>query len=290
MITGVKMTFFRSFWQVIFLSFTLLFVLWGAGHFYNSYASLTTRAHQASPLGAFRQAQSDYEVQLTQTVLELLEQITGKGQVQVSVRADVDFEQIQKTQELLDSQNPVVVSTTGDDVSYAFSKQTVQTSNQGGRIKKLSVTILLDNQQKNYTVAEQNKIKSLVYSAVAFDVERGDTLEIITTPFVTIPFWQNKSVQSTFFGGMIILLTAVFGALWVKSSKLSENTEIAPALITPDFANPRVASALGASAQIDGTVEVNALKKAQNLMQKKPDETLTVLRGWICQGGENASG
>ena len=37
---------------------------------------------------------------------------------------------------------------------------------------------------------------------------------------------------------------------------------------------------------VDGNIKTNALKKAQELLHSKPDETMRLLRGWLYQTEE----
>ena len=56
-----------------------------------------------------------------------------------------------------------------------------------------------------------------------------------------------------------------------------------PPAVLPAFTNPAVVNSVAMPSAVEGQVAPNALKKAQDLLQSKPDETLTLLRGWLCQ-------
>ena len=68
-----------------------------------------------------------------------------------------------------------------------------------------------------------------------------------------------------------------------KNGRMAEQIEPPPAVL-PAFTNPAVVNSVAMSSVVEGQVTPNALKKAQDLLQAKPDETLTLLRGWLCRG------
>lgn len=83
-----------------------------------------------------------------------------------------------------------------ETTNFEISKTTTNHVSEGGRIKKLSVAVLVDG---NYTrdkddnliysprlEEEMKKIESLVKSAIGFDDKRGDVVEVVNMKFTTI--------------------------------------------------------------------------------------------------------
>ncbi len=127
-------------------------------------------------------------------------------------------------------------SVTNEVTNYEISKTITNKISESGRIKKLSIAILVDGNYEakpkeegsdevviNYTPRseeELTKIKSLAASAVGIDAKRGDSLEVInmkfSDEFATLPqkekplaWLQNELeniVQTIVIGTVIILL------------------------------------------------------------------------------------
>ena len=114
------------------------------------------------------------------------------------------------------------------DRSVSYTKQ------QQGRLKRLSVAVVLDDQAKidaktgevstvPWTAAELARFTRLVQDAVGFDASRGDSVSVINTPFaaqngdeeLSIPFytqpWFWDIVKQVL--GVLFILVLVFGVL-----------------------------------------------------------------------------
>lgn len=92
---------------------------------------------------------------------------------------------------------PSLQSNRSEEVTnFEISKTIRSTIRESGEVQKLSVAVLVDGRyttneegEKIYeprTDAELDKISSLVRSAVGFDADRGDTVEVVNMPFMTI--------------------------------------------------------------------------------------------------------
>jgi flagellar M-ring protein FliF len=166
--------------------------------------------------------------------------------------------------------------------------------------------------------AELDQIEKLAKSVIGFDDKRGDQLDIVSMPFVTMaeageatpvsrPGKSNADlvtfVQMIAFGVVgfgIIILTArsIFAALNKPSVGLaigSDVTEIgSPALGSP------AAAALGIAHggidgppagveddetvtmnQIQGQLRASSIRKVTHLVDRYPDTTLGIIRSWI---------
>ena len=231
---------------------------------------------------SLQEARSSYENEIQVSVQAMLDTWLGADKTKVSVHADMDFAQNEQTQELLDLDNPALSKAAGDDVEYTYSKQTISSSFKSGQVKHLSVAVLVNKQKLMLSESMRKDIQRLIENAVGFNAKRGDLLEIIETSFAPTPFFSKVVWQPSLFIFCLILLFGLFGFLMTKNGQLAGQIEPPPAVL-PAFTNPAVVNSVAMSSAVEGQVAPNALKKAQNLMQSKPDETLTLLRGWLCQ-------
>ncbi|MFL9582003.1 flagellar basal-body MS-ring/collar protein FliF [Stenotrophomonas sp. AB1(2024)] len=212
------------------------------------------------------------ETSFNQRIRELLEPMTGPGRVNPEVSVDMDFSVIEEARELYNgepqklrseqtSENststpgpqgvpgaasntppgpaaaPATAATpteTSRNATRNFElDRTLQHSRQpGGRIKRVSVAVLLDNvprpgangktTEQPLSAAELTRVEALVKQAVGFDAERGDTVSVMNAPFVrevtpveSPRWWELPQVQDglRLLLGAIVVLALVFGAL-----------------------------------------------------------------------------
>ena len=281
MTTSVKTSSIRLFIQVIVLSFMLTLSLLAAYHLWG-----TSNNSRSTPLSAFHQTQTKFEANIAKNLQQMLAQVVGYDAVKVSVHADIDFEEQQVTKEFLNASDPMEQAKK-DENFYGFLKQTTQSSTQAGRVKRLSVAVLLDSSKTFYTREQKDQIRDVIYSTIGFDAFRGDTVEIQSMPFVRTPIWQNPTAQTVSVFILIVVLVVCFGCLCVKNMALTTHLKTLPAISHPDFVNKEILSRVHSATQINGQVQAHTLNDVQNLIQENPAEVLTVLRSWLCQEDEN---
>jgi flagellar M-ring protein FliF len=194
------------------------------------------KAGSSGDAGAFNaqlEAKRKYETETAGRVISLLEPITGEGHVRADIASDVDFSQIEQTEEKYTPQSqmvrsqqtsqesrnsnssapggiagarsnnpataantpaqPTLQQTGGDQrttstVNYEMDKTTRRTIGGGGRVTRLTVSVLVDHKTVNdITVARTNdelqQIQQLVTAAVGADTNRGDSVVVQTLPF-----------------------------------------------------------------------------------------------------------
>ncbi len=190
------------------------------------------------------------EERLRNKILEIVEDIAGKGAAKVQVSADIDFNRVTASEEKYDPDGRVVQSSQtseertmskdrqpGDEttvannvptgappanatplptsegdstrnsetVNYALSKNMRTEIIEGGRIKRLSVAVVVDHARvasadgkpDTYNPrdqAELDRIASLVKSAVGFDQVRGDVVTVENVPFAR-PDFEMKDAE-----------------------------------------------------------------------------------------------
>jgi flagellar M-ring protein FliF len=218
-------------------------------------------------------------------------------------------------------------STTNEVTNYEISKTITNKISESGRIKQLSIAILVDGLYDvkpkeegseemvvNYTPRseeELNKIKTLASSAVGIDSKRGDKLEVInmrfSDEFATLPqkekplaWLQNEIeniVQTVVIGTVIILLIllvvrpVILRSLEMRKLAKNDDQDLQEVIAHMNQEN-LATSAAGGSKQnqedelIDLSMpedkrKVNLIKQVNELVEKHPEETVSILRNWL---------
>ncbi|MGB0749428.1 MAG: flagellar basal-body MS-ring/collar protein FliF [Magnetospiraceae bacterium] len=216
-----------------------------------------------------------------------------------------------------------------ETVNYEISKQVTNTIREGSQIRRLSVAVLVDgNYQLDaqgaqvYTPrdqAELDQIAALVRSAMGFDVDRGDVLEVVNMQFVELDagdletdeiFLGLKSSDLLRFGelamlslvGLLVLLLIVRpllsramegDAMGVDGELALEAAGGAPALSGPG-ARPALTERGEATEEdeledlididrVEGRVKASSVKKVGEIVDKHPEEALSIVRNWMYQ-------
>ena len=279
MATAYKKLKVCAFILMIFLSLGYAFYLSFSEHMPLPKAINTEQPHE---LLSLEEARTGYETEVKNTIQSMLDSWFGKEKTKVSVRVQMDFSQTSQTKEALDIDNPALSKAIGDDVEYTYAKQTVVDSQKSGRIKQLSIAVLLDNQMP-LSERKKDDLRRLIEGVAGFDLSRGDSLEIVETSFAEEPFFSSDVWSHSLFVFMLIFLFVLFGVIMTKNGMDAEQIAPPPTVL-PAFTNPAAYQTV--ATPVESGEKVNALKKAQDLLQKKPDETITLLRGWLCQAEE----
>lgn len=186
--------------------------------------------------GAFHaqlEAKQKYENEAAARIIALLEPVVGADRVRADVAADIDFSQIESSEERYNPQSQVVRSqqtttearnstqpgqtnaagarsnnpaaptpvpapatagaTQNDNrntstVNYEIDKTTRKTVGGGGRVSRMTVSVVVDNKTVNGVEAartpdEIKQIQDLVGGAIGIDPNRGDSVVVQTMPF-----------------------------------------------------------------------------------------------------------
>ncbi len=263
--------------------------------------------------GAFNaqlEAKRKFETETASRVISMIEPIAGDGRVRADVAADVDFSQIEQTEEKYNpeskvtrsqqttqetrtqssnnpanqpvgarSNDPTQTQTTttaqntqsGNDqrttatTNYEIDKTVKRTIGGGGRVNRMTVSVLVDYKNVNNieaarTADELQKIQQLVAAAVGTDENRGDSVVVQTMPFdkpqleeagASSWFEKNKPFVSTAIKYASFVLVALFLFLFViRPAKKALRTAMAP----PD--EPKLLSA--------GTDETDERRNAED--------------------------
>ncbi|PZQ44556.1 MAG: flagellar M-ring protein FliF, partial [Micavibrio aeruginosavorus] len=216
---------------------------------------------------------------------------------------------------------------TEETTNYEISKTIRNTVREGGDVKRLSVAVLVDGTYKTNedgtktyeprTDAELDKIAALVRSAIGFDSNRGDTLEVVNMQFAEVDTSEDLP-DNTLFGFdknklldvaevltvavMIILvillvLQPMVGRLLQSEGGTGLDDEAEKDLIA---AGPRAPALEGPAQQfeqanlddeedgsmidmqkVEGKVKASTVKKVEDIVDAYPAETVSVIRSWM---------
>ncbi len=197
--------------------------------------------------------QASFERRLKMQVEEIVTGIVGVGRARVQVSSEIDVNRIESRSESFDPESRVVRSTqnrtesqtttadqgavsvgnelpnanasqnnaAGKDnsnkseevVNYEISRTTRTEVVEGGRVKRLSVAVLVDgnyqrgaNGEMAYqprTPEELERISALVRSAIGFDTRRGDQIEVANLRFADAPM-QIEAEKPTGFTAQLL--------------------------------------------------------------------------------------
>ncbi|MGY1622006.1 flagellar basal-body MS-ring/collar protein FliF [Geodermatophilus sp. SYSU D00965] len=166
------------------------------------------------------QLEQEYEARLAGNAQAILDRVLGPGNVQVSVRADLDLSQrdtTSKTYTYEDGTPPISESTTTEEYSgtgaavggvlgpentadaggegdSAYNKESTTSNNAVGEttetvtgapgtINRLTVSVVMD--QAVGGNLNQNQVQDLIGNAVGLDPARGDDITVASMPFDT---------------------------------------------------------------------------------------------------------
>ncbi len=198
-----------------------------------------------------------------------------------------------------------------ETVNYEISKKVINHVREAGIVKKLSVAVLVDGvsagegsaaSYRPRTPEELDQIGALVRGAIGFDAERGDRVEVINMEFVPadLPLDEPATLfgighndlfrmaQSLFvlvFGILVLLLIVrpvVNRALEAARTPAGDGAAQVNAAAAPALAAPADTSAEMIDVErVEGQVKASLLNTVSDIVEKHPDESLAIVRGWL---------
>ena len=267
-------------------------------------------------------------VRSTQTVEEKADSTDNNGQKDVSVTQNLPETKNQQAGGAAANSNKS--ARTEETVNYEISKTVKNQIRETGSIKRLSVAVLVDGTyttQKDGTKkyvprsdAEMKQLEALTRSAIGYNKERGDVVELVNMPFAKVEDVTTDNGLPPLFGltkddylriaeivvlGVVALLVLllVVRPLVVRlieaipkalppDPALLEAAGPAPQLPRPEAgAGPLPGAKESASdieqmidlQQVEGRVRASSLKKIGEIIEKHPDETVSIIRTWMFQ-------
>lgn len=217
---------------------------------------------------------------------------------------------------------------TEETVNYEISRTLRNHVQMGGRVRRLSVAVLVDGRRvpgeggeltyQPLDDEELAEIASLVRSAIGFDQERGDSVEVRSMAFTSPPPeafdeagpWLDltkhdlmRLVEILVLGaiGLLLILLVVRPAmrrLLPSSPVPALSGDRAPAL-PAGIASPALAAPVGQPenakepdpdaprvdiAQVQGRVRADLIKQVRDAIDQAPEDTAAIVRGWLQEG------
>ena len=221
---------------------------------------------------------------------------------------------------------------TEEVVNFEISKRVVNQVRDTGIINRLSIAVLVDgayeldaNDERVYRARspeEMQMLASLVKSAVGYDQNRGDVVEVINMrfadtelppePALNLFFGMEKQDFVQFAEMLVILILAILVILLVVRPLISRAFEALPGAMSSMAEGGRMIAdqaqlAAGALAappspdgsvpeeemfeelididRVEGRVKASSVKKVGEIVEKHPDEALSIVRNWLYQEG-----
>ena len=213
-----------------------------------------------------------------------------------------------------------------ETINYEISKTTRNQVREAGTLKRLSVAVLVDgnyntnNEEKTRTYEPLpdetlDKIRSLVNTAVGYNADRGDQIEVVNMPFTGFDLLDgeeefnllgfNKEEIMRMAEGLGVAVVAVLVILLVVRPLVTRAFEAMPqgdeALLTSDGAMAQLTGPGGVPMpmsqkeeeedldelididKVEGRVKASSLRKIGDIVDKHPEEALSIIRTWLYQ-------
>ena len=217
-----------------------------------------------------------------------------------------------------------------ETVNYEITKTVKSHIREGGVVNRLSVAVLVDgvyaaaqDGARNYqprSPEELQQLGALVRSAIGYNQQRGDTVEVVNLRFVatdepvvaasSLPLGLSKGdvmrIAETLVLSMVALLVFLFvvrpflGRLTasVEAPALAGAAPGTPLLTDQSGGAPGVPALTGPEGtslvpvddgdeamininQVEGRVKASSMKKINEIVDKHPEETIAILRSWM---------
>lgn len=212
-----------------------------------------------------------------------------------------------------------------ETINYEISKIVRNKVKNSGTIKRLGVAVVVDgvyerNSEgklvyRSRSPEEMEQIRSLVKSAVGFDAERGDLVEVANMQFASnqpevemveevliMGFTKDELIRIA--EGIGVAIVAILVILLVirplinnafetnaaggEGRLLGDNAE-EDNLLLSNFLNEEDSEIeeLINMNKIDGRIKVSSLKKVNDIVEKNPDAAVNIIRGWLYSNDGN---
>jgi flagellar M-ring protein FliF len=197
--------------------------------------------------------------------------------------------------------------------NYELDKTISHTRQPSGRIKRLSVAVLVDLlprtdtkgavSQQPLTDEERSRLEGLVREAVGFDEKRGDTVAVMNTAFQhdaetavePVPIWERSWVVDVArgVGGLLLLLAlvmlvvrpALHGLFNSSSSAVAALPGGGAQLLEDRATLTATPIALGAPSSGRAKAYEDKLTQAKSAVAQDPKRVAQVVKTWVAADG-----
>ena len=197
--------------------------------------------------------------------------------------------------------------------NYEIDRTMAYTKTPAGRLQRLTVAVLIDNMRTTakdgkvaatpLTQEQLDHVTQLVKDTVGFNAERGDSVNVINSPFLeeakpadgellTVPLWEQPWVLNVakIVAGLIIVLVLVFAVLKpLMKSLLGPARPLMQAAALPgggtmnDGTAARGGGEGGNAQQATPLAYEQQLAQARTLVGQDPKRVAQVVRAWAGQ-------
>lgn len=223
-------------------------------------------------------------------------------------------------------------SRTEETVNYEISKTITTEVRESGPVRRLTVAVLVNGRSevaadgtRTYEPLSEEaltQVSRLVKSAIGYNEERGDVVEVVNMPFAQVieKFAEEEVVTEDIFMGLtkadlfkmgemgVLVIVAILALLLVVRPLLNRALTATPALAghgggagalpgggsVPAIAGNQGQGGTGQRSEtlneidsmidldrVDGQVKTSALNKVSEIVDKHPDEAISILRSWL---------
>jgi flagellar M-ring protein FliF len=209
--------------------------------------------------------------------------------------------------------------------NYELDKTISHTRLPTSRLRRLSVAVVVNHRYRTAedgtleanerTAEEITRISSLVKEAIGYDLQRGDSVQVINEAFFVpappeplpeVPMWEEAWFWDTVlkFSGLILIPLLLFGVLkpvmtrLIKQVAITHMPEGVAAAAGGATGSLEGGTAGGGGAAMIGAMDEDAslhlpgpqsyektLDQARNMIQDDPKRVAQVLRKWISEDG-----
>jgi len=210
-----------------------------------------------------------------------------------------------------------------ETVNFEVSKKIINHVREVGIINRLSVAVLIDgvrgieDNEPTYqprSEAEMELLATLVRGAIGFNADRGDTVEVINMEFADVVvegielelfFGLDKNDLLRMAEVLVLSIVAILVILLVVRPLVSRAFESIPSAaaagerLLTDQAGALTAPGIPSEVtvgeerfeelididRVEGRVKASSVKKVGGLVEKHPEEALSIVRSWMYQEG-----
>lgn len=187
-------------------------------------------------------------------------------------------------------------------VNYEVDKTIQYVQKAGGGLKRLSVAVVVNYRKtvdkagkvamKPLTPAEIAQITNLVKEAMGYNQERGDTLNVVNSPFASpapetipdVPLWkQPETIDLGMQTGKYLLMAVALVILYLKAAKpLLKKLSEMPALPPPGQNAHQQHAGQGELMALPGQRNYQEnLTRAQQLASQDPRVVANIVKTWV---------
>jgi flagellar M-ring protein FliF len=196
--------------------------------------------------------------------------------------------------------------------NYEIDRTMAYTKTPAGRLQRLTVAVLIDNVRTTgadgkvtaapLSAEQLEHVTKLVKDTVGFNAERGDSVNVVNSPFLeealpesgelqSVPLWEQPWVLNIakLVAGLVVVLVLVFSVLkpMMRSLLGPARPQLIPAMATAAAGAPQgggnAAGAGGAQQAAAPLAMEQQLALAKTLVGQDPKRVAQVVRTWVAQ-------